>query len=325
MASSDGFRALLARANMEVPPATWEQPEDLVRYGLESIAADEAGDARVLRSSGDLRLHGNGVADHSIDLDDVGSITIEWQRSVTAIGAALLDVRSSRGRVPHHIWSRTRLRLTSAPGPGSIVLHVAPKADPLDEVEPEGARPLLQQTRPLADQSSDALIGLLAMVQRGKLEDAERLSARILKFGPRVASSVHALAKSLTDADVALDATWREPGEPTRRATLTATDARWLQLFIEMRELTTEIESFSGTAATVSDRERWLIETAEGVERVIATQLSHESVRRVRPGDAVTLRVLTRTTTLSDGSVSVRREALELLDVSPPGGLSEEG
>lgn len=323
MASGDGFRSLLARAKVDLPPATWQEPEDLVRYGMESMVADEAGHERVLRSSGRLRLHGEGVEGHSIDLEDVGAITMEWQRSVTSIGAALEDIRSSRGPLPHRIRTRTRLRLTSAPSPGSIVLHVEPKSDPLSEVEPTGALPLVDQARPLADRSADALIDLLASVVRGGLVDGDDLSARIRGFGPRVASAVHALAKSLSDADVAVDVAWREPGTPTRRASLSANDARWLQRFIEAKELTTEIETFRGVAATVSDRERWLIETPEGVEKVVATQLGLDEVRRVRTGDYVALKVLTRTTTQPDGTVTTRREALELLDVQPPGASGE--
>lgn len=323
MASSDGFRLLLARSKRDLPPATWEAPEDLVRYGLESIAADEAGDARVLRSSGDLRLHGDGVEGHSIDLEDVGSITTEWQRSVTSVGASLEGIQSSRGKVPHYVRTLTRLRLTSAPGQGSVVLHVSPRSNPLGETEPGGVRPLVDHVRPLADRSSDALIALLASVGDTAIHDADDLSARIREFGPRVASAVHALAKSLSDARVALDVAWREPDAPTRRASLTEFDARWLQRFIEARELTTEIEPFGGIAATVSDRERWLIETREGVEKVVATQLGIEDTRRVRTGDYVLLRVLTKTTTQPDGTVTVRREALELLDVKSPGELTE--
>lgn len=320
MASSDGFRALLARAKSDLPPATWEQPEDLVRYGLESMAADEAGDARVLRSAGDLRLHGDGVEGHSVDLEGVGAITVEWQKSVTAVGAALENFRNSRGRLPDHVRARTRLRLTSAPGPGSVVLRVAPRADPLDEVEPGGARPLIGSARPLADRSSEVLIELLSVAAHADLASTDPLAERIRSLGPRVASCVHALAKTLSAADVDLDAAWREPGEPTRRASLSATSARWLQRFIEIGELTSEIETFAGLAATVSDRERWLVETAEGgVERLVATALSAEDVRRVRPGDFVRLRVLSKVTTQADGTVTTRREALELLEVTPPG------
>lgn len=319
MATSDGFRALLARATREIPPATWQEPADLVRYSQESLVADEHGDARVLRSAGSLRLHGDGVDEHSVDLDEVGKISVLWQKSVTSMGAALEDIRSARGPLPAGIVRKTRLQLTSSPGPGSVVLRIAPRADPLAETEPEGARPLVGGKRPLADRASETLLSLFQEVAGADASSVDGISLRLRELGPRVASSLQALATALTNADIALDATWREPGAPTRRAAWSTSDARWIRDFIEGRELDAAVETFTGVAATVSNRERWLIETEEGAEKVVASALGLEDVRRVRSGDTVSLRVRTTTKTQPDGTTRTRREAIALLDVQPPG------
>ena len=318
MAIPEGFRALLGRAVRELPQATWVEPGDLVRYGQELMASEEHGDARVLRSTGTIRLHGAGVEDHAIDLDQVGAISMLWQRAVTSFGAALEEVRTSRGKLPDSITRRTRLRLTASPGEGSVVLRIAPRANPLSEVEPDGLRPLIGVPRPLADRASDALLDVFRQVSEPGAESAELVSQRLRVLGPRASSSLQALAAALSEADIALDAAWREPGASTSRASCSVGDSRWLRSFIEGRELDATFDVFSGTVATVSNRERWLVETEEGLEKVVASALENDDVRRVRSGDFVTLRVRTTMRTQPDGTVRTKREALDIIEVLSP-------
>jgi len=318
MATSDAFRELLARAARPLPAATWSEPEDLVRLGRESLVADEHGDARVLASDGTLRLHGPGVVGHAVDLEEAGAISTLWQRAVTAVGAAIDGVTTARGKVRADIRARTRLSLVAAPGLGSVVLSIAPKSPPLLEVAPDGAKPLVDVPRPLADQASVRLVELLAEAATATPETTETVSSHFRDLGPRVASALQGLSSTLADGEISLDVAWREPEAPTARASLSASQARWLKEFIEGRELDASIDDLEGVAVTVSNKERWLVETELGPERIVASELTLDEVRRVQPGDTVQLRVRTTTRTQADGTTRTRREALEVLDVIQP-------
>jgi hypothetical protein len=325
MATSDAFRELLAGAIRTVAPATWTEPEDLVRMGRESLIADEYGDARILPSEGTLRLHGGGVVGHAVDLDEVGFISAQWQRAVTAMGAALEGVATARGQVPADIRSRTRLSLVAAPGTGSVVLNIAPKSAPLPEVAPDGAVPLIDAPHPLADRASSRLIGLLSEAGSATAETTDAITGEFRDLGPRVASALQGLATRLAASDISLDVAWREPEAPTVRASLNSSQARWLREFIEGRELDASTDELEGTVVTVSNRERWLVETELGPERVVASKLGLGDVRRVRSGDNVRLRVRTTTRTQPDGTNRVRREAIEIMDVTQPEDDLENG
>lgn len=317
MATSD-FRSLLASAREPLPAPTWLDATDLGRFGLEAMTEQEDGDARALRSSGALRLHGAGVRGNSVDLEDVGLIARHWQRTVTAYGAAIEGIKSARGRVPADIANRTRLSLTGSPGGGSLVLRIEPVSCPLAEVEPDGHRPLVGVARPLADEAAEGLIGLIKSASMASLEEVDSLSSALQDLGPRVAASLRDFAATVESANVSLDVSWREPSTPTVCTTLSVEGARWLSVFIEGRDLASEDETISGIAETISNRERWLISTADGLEKIRASNLDPVTVRRVRAGDFVTIKVRTWRKLSPDGGTSVRREALELVTVSDP-------
>lgn len=69
---------------------------------------------------------------------------------------------------------------------------------------------------------------------------------------------------------------------------------------------------------TVSNRERWLVETELGPKRIAASKFELNDVRRVRSGDTVRLRVRTTIRTQPDGTNGIRREAIQIIDVAQP-------
>lgn len=298
-----------------LPAPTWTDPADLTRIGFEALIAHEEGDARGLHSEGSLRLHGAGVSGHSADLEDVGAITSAWQRAVTAVGAALEGVKTARGRVPEGIAHRTRLALVAAPGAGSLVLSLQPTSNPLEEVEQGGDRVMADPPRPLADQACEALLGLVGQTSAVELRNAEDLAGEFQKLGPRVATSVQALASAIVAADVSLDADWREPGAPTLRASWSAADAQWVREFIDGRELDTEESTLTGIAVTISNRERWLIETPDGDERVLVADLSNEDILRARLGESISILVRATTKVQPDGTAHTTKRAQQVLSV----------
>lgn len=314
--SESAFRDLMATLSEPLPEATWSDPGDLSRISVEAMVAQVEGDARSLASSGALSLHGPVVVEHSVDLSDVGAISLAWQRAVTAVGAALEDIKSLMGRVPADITRRTTLMLNAAPLPGSLVLHLEPKSEALAETEPGGNRPMVDPTRPLADRASEQLIGLLGSLATASVDDLDSIAGQMRSSGPRVASAVRTLAQAVHSAGVSFDASWEEPHHPTARLSLTPQQAKWVKEFVDGRDLDADEAEFEGTARTVSDAERWLIETPEGSVKVDANVLTVEQVRSVRPGDVVRLRVRVRVRQQPDGTTHTMREALDVLSVT---------
>lgn len=205
MASDDALNHLLSRTEAgEYRPGDLE-PGDTSRISIEAFVAGAQGSARELASEGDLRLHGAGVVGTSAELADVSRITGSWQKLISAVGGALEDVKSLRGRLPASVITRTTLVLSASPSPGSVILHVRPKTDPFAEVAPTGDVPMIDQPRPLADRASEAVIEVLAEAVSAGTESLDRLTAVMQDLGPRVGSSLVSFADALDKSDITLD------------------------------------------------------------------------------------------------------------------------
>ncbi len=308
---------LLARTEpSEHQPADFA-PGDSARLSMESFVAATSGTARSIRSSGRLRLHGAGVEGAAADLADVGRIATSWQKAVAAVGAALEDIKSIRGALPQDVLRRTALVLDASPAPGSVVLNIMPKANPLAEAEPDGAPRLFDAPRPLADRASEQLIQLLGRAANASLTTLDELSATMMELGPRVGGSLSALGTALEKANITLDAIWREPEHRTVRAEVTPSEARWIQDFVAGRDLDAEEESLSVTLVTISNAERWLVEIGDKRRHMDATDVSPEVVSTLHVGQSVQLLVRTAFREQPDG---VTRKSHRILAVSPTDG-----
>lgn len=307
------FDALMALVGEDLPPATWSGFGDLGRMSFEAMISQREDPREAISSHGRLRLFGAGVAGHSADLDDVGRVATLWQRCVSAVGASLEGSRSQVGRIPDMVSARTRLQLSAAPAPGSIVLNVAPKAAALDEVSPAGVRQIFDVPRPLADRASDELIDLLSSASSAG-PNADDLSIKLRELGPRVATSIRALAEVLERAHFDIDVSWTEPELPTRRATVPAGTSGWLREFVTGRALDATEETVAGDVRTVSDVAKWQISTPEGLVSIDASSLDSQLVRSVRVGQAVRILVRVRIIERPDGNSTTTREAISLLD-----------
>lgn len=312
------YAALLANAADGPSTVTWRTPSDLARMGIESMVADREGSARSLSSRGSLRLHGPAVLGNSAELADVGAITVSWQRAVAAVGASLEGVKSLRGRIPGDINRRCALILTSSPAAGSLVLNIAPKSNPLPEAEPNGQPAMIDAPRPLSDRASETLINLCEALGHAGPEDVDSAAANLRDLGPRVASALRGLASAVANSQVNLDVAWEEPQTPTVRSTWTTAEADWVRNFVDGRDLDAEEDVVVGRARTVSDSERWLLEVDGETVRVDASALELQDVRKVRPGDEVTLTVHISQRQQPDGTVRVTRTAVSLDSVAQP-------
>ena len=180
------------------------------------MIAKQLGDVRESASRGQLRVQGVGVEGHSAPPASIGQVAAVWQRTVSAVGAALEGAQVDRGRLSEAIVQRTMLMLATSPAPGSVILNLTPRSDPFAEVAPGGQRSLVETERPRADRANETLIDLLSEAANAGADGTE-LAEHLRELGGRVASNVKDLAKSLTAANFDLDASWLEPGQPTAR------------------------------------------------------------------------------------------------------------
>ena len=313
-------RLMALRGIHELPPAEWRSADDVGRRSVESFIAQQHGDARTLRSEGQLRLHGVMVEENRADLDDVSRVGMAWQRAVNAIGAALEGAKTTSGRVSTDLTHRLQLQLVAAPSPGSLVLHVAPKANPLGEVDgAHGTQSMLPEAeRPLADRASDRLISLCHDLGHATIDDDDANAVQLRELGPRAARAVSSLASALAAAHLDFDVSWSEPGRPEKNTSLTAGQAERVKRFVEGRRLDAEEMPVIGIAHTVSDVDKWMIEVNGINERFDASELQREAWRgKFRIGDEVHLLVSVTATERPEGTTQFHRRVLELQMVVP--------
>ncbi|WP_156821242.1 hypothetical protein [Microlunatus phosphovorus] len=204
--------------------------------------------------------------------------------------------RSKPPSTPSKTWSTSKGR------PPTI------EAFPNNEVLLVGDQP-----RPLADQACAALLELLGRASTTTLHEQDALGERFRELGPRVSTSVRALAEALIRAHVDMDMEWMEPERPTVRASLPVSAAGWIREFVTGRELDEEELTLVGVVRTVSDIAKWSVETAERLEQVDASRLPVEVVHSTKVGDEIRLLVLARLTERPDGTVRREMSARQLL------------
>lgn len=302
------------------------EPGDLTRLSHEAMVRRQEGTARVIRSSGHLRFTGVGVVGHSADLADVGLLSTAWQKAVTATGAALEDVRAVRGRIPADIALRTTLVLTASPLPGSVVFHVEPKQSPLYEAEPKGQTNLSEDfaARPLADRACEALVELLATTASSTPDMIDAVSGRLRHLGPRVGSAIDGLARAIEATNVTLDAVWREPTAPTRRAVVSPALARFIAEVVEGRGLNAIVETMTGTLGTISDRQKWVLHLGEETIRLDIDDLPMEELTRWKVHDLVEVDVRVALQERPDGRVVRHHTLLSIRAATGPATLFAE-
>lgn len=290
------------------------EPGDLSRRGIEAMVRRETGTARSLHSSGVLRFTGAAVEGHSANLDDVGGLSSAWQKAVTATGAALENIKSIRGRFSESIVLRTQLVLTASPQPGSVLFIVEPKQSPMTEAQPHGQASLTEEmeARPLADRASDRLVEFLAKGTDSGPEVGDEIATQLRELGPRVGGAVNALAQAIDRSNVTLEVSWREPSKPTRRASVNPSGAKFIRQIVEGRGLDEEPETLIGPLQTISSRQRWAIDTAEGLVQFDASELPEAELHRWKVDDWVEVAATVAVRERGDGRMDRKHTATSI-------------
>lgn len=294
------------------------EPGDLSRLGVEAIVRREMGTARSVRSSGTLRFTGTGVEGHSANLDDIGNLSSAWQKAVTATGAALEQVKSVRGKFSASVLLRTQLVLTASPLPGSVMFMLEPKQSPMDEAEPDGQTTTEELApRPLADRASERIVDFLTASTDTGMETGDEIARQLRELGPRVGGAVNALANEIDKSNVTLEVSWREPAKPTRRVSVNPSKAKFIREVVEGRGLDAEPEALAGQLQTISSRQRWAIETVDGLVQFDATELREVESRRWKVGDWVEVEASVAIRERGDGRMDRRHTAISIRAAEP--------
>jgi len=156
MASREELEAALSA----LPAMAWQDPRDLNRMSIEGLFGTSG--ARVLRSSGSIRLHGVNVANHAARLDATADVLAQLQRLVTAMGAAKRGIRSSQGPLPGDLVSLTQLKIAAAPVAGSLIFDLVPESLPETELLEGGSVAIFDQAqRQFVDECFEEAIALV--------------------------------------------------------------------------------------------------------------------------------------------------------------------
>ncbi|SHR17738.1 hypothetical protein LK468_08895 [Mycobacteroides abscessus] len=280
----------------------WTTPDDLTRIGIDAmIASDPFG--RAVFSRGNIRITGAGVTGHSAKANDVARIMTGFQRLATALGASHTGDKELGKQANAEVRRRTDLLLTAAPGPGSIVLTFAPVLSFMDEVGTPGMILELETNEQMLDTAVGAAIDVFSAGNEiGASPHDSAFVAKLGEMGPRTASAVRDLAKTLERAGFNIEVDWQQPARTTRRVRVTATAAGHMAATVEHANLDEQPVPLVGEYLTVSAVSSWLIRLDHG--EAVTVKLG-----RIDPGQTRGLAVGDR----------VRIEAVMKIETTPGG------
>lgn len=300
----DSFLDALAQelaADDTVP--RWENASDLARLHMQEHARRVAGGFNLHTSRGALRLTGEGVHGHTVDMTNAGEFLTRWQALVTSTGAAAEGNRSIR-RLPEEITRKTSLALSASPSPGSLILEFVANVDEAAERYPGGEPELFDEERvPLVERAVDTAFDVLDMTMDA---DPGDLVDRLADLGPRVASKALDLAELASDANLDLDLTWEVPGRARRRNRSSAAQLAQFAAVLRAGKLATEPLIATGVLRTVSDRKKIDLEVDHDVTgtgaQILAIERGDVDFSSYRIGDIVEVSLTMRLTSRPGGA-----------------------
>ena len=247
-----------------------------------------------------------------MDLDAVGGVCQGFQRLVTNVAASRSGFRASRGRISQVVRQSTRLLLMASPAPGSVVLSLSsPVLPPQVEVPLPG-------TEAPSSVLDEAVLDVLDLMAAAREADGieDDYAPRLKELGARAAASLGAIAGLTGAQGIDLELAWSPFGNPTRRASLSAGDARWLSAFVSSHNLDETEVLLTGTLRTISDMRALEIEVEPGetVSVLLGDQLP-EGIEELRLHMVVTVRAIEKVKVSVSGDESRSYRLLGLMPV----------
>ncbi len=298
----------------------WTTAADLSRIGIESMR-DREPIGRTLGSEGSIRISGDGVTGSAARVTEVARVMTGLQRLATAVGAAQAGDKAL-GRKPNaDIKRRTELLLTTAPAPGSIILTFMPAVAPADEAGPAGMLDEFETDDQMLDTAVGAAIDVFtAGNDIGPEPEQSAFVHQLGDMGPRTASAVRDLAKTLDRADFDVDIDWRQPSRATRRVSVTARAARHMAYVVEHANLDEQPVVVTGEYLTVSAVSAWVIQQDDGDPVTVKLgRIDPSQTRGLAVGERIRVRAIMKTETTPGGNTKTTYTAQSFDRLDPPG------
>ena len=124
------------------------------------------------------------------------------------------------------------------------------------------------------------------------------------KTGPRTASALRDLSKTLDRAGFDVDIDWQQPSRATRRVTVSASAAAYIAATVENANLDEQPVQITGEYLTVSAVSSWLIQQDDGdTVTVKLGEINKDDTRGLAVGDRVRIDALMKVETTPGGAV----------------------
>ncbi|WP_301121322.1 hypothetical protein [Mycolicibacterium fortuitum] len=289
----------------------WATADDLSRIGFEAlIDADPLG--RTVASHGNIRITGDGVLGSSAKVNEVARVMTGFQRLATAVGAAQAGDKAL-GRKPNaDVRRRTDLLLTAAPVPGSIILTLTPALAPAEEVGVPGMLAEFETEDQMLDTAVGAAIDVFAAGNEiGPAPENSAFVHQLGDMGPRTASAVRDLAKTLERAAFDIDIDWKQPSRSTRRVSVTAQAARHMAFVVEHANLDEQPVIIIGEYLTVSAVSAWVIQQDDGdAVTVKLGRVDPSQTRGLAVGERIRVEAIMKTETTPGGNTKTTYTAV---------------
>lgn len=296
----------------------WSSPDDLTRTGIETLMdADPLG--RSLSSEGNIRITGDGVTTSAARVTEVARVMTGFQRLATAIGAAQAGDKALGKKANAHVRRHTELLLTTAPAPGSIILTFTPVVTPADEA---GEQPGMLNEFETDDQMLDNAVGaaidvFMAGNDIGPDPEQSAFVQQLGDMGPRTASAIRDLAKTLQRADFDVDIDWKQPQRATKRVSVTARSAAHMADVVEHSNLDEQPVLIVGEYLTVSAVSAWVIQQDDGDPVTVKLgRIDPRQTRGLAVGERIRVQAIMKTETTPGGNTKTAytAQSFERLD-----------
>ncbi|MFN6548498.1 hypothetical protein ACK4CT_35625, partial [Mycolicibacterium nivoides] len=214
------------------------------------------------------------------------------------------------GRQPNaDVRRRTDLLLRASPGPGSIILTVTPATSPITETGHAGGKVGMFAELETDDQLLDTAIGAAIDVfsagnDIGPSPAQSRFVQQLAEMGPRTASALRDLSKTLDRAGFDIEIDWQQPSHATRRVTVSSTAAAYIAATVENANLDEQPVHIIGEYLTVSAVSSWLIQQDDGdTVTVKLGRIGKDEAHGLAVGDRVRIEALMKVETTPGGAV----------------------
>lgn len=240
-----------------------------------------------------------------------------FQRLATALGASGMGDKELGKQANADVRRRTDLLLTAAPGPGSIILTFAPALSFIDEAGAPGMILELETDEQMLDTAIGAAVDVFtAGNEIGASPDDSAFVTKLGDLGPRTASAVRDLAKTLDRAGFDIEVDWQRPARTTRRVKVTASAAAHMAATVEHANLDEQSVPLVGEYLTVSAVTSWLIRLDNGEAVTVKLgKVDPGQTRGLAVGDRVRIEAIMKIETTPGGNTKTtyRAESVEKL------------